>query len=114
MATPAALIAATHTSFSPAPFIVFAGFTAVFVILARRRGQSVHEYLRSRNRQTFLNLRPGWWKIHVAFGLAIWTVVWISSGFKLILLVALPVVLAWVPFWGSVIRWYYRRHQPRP
>lgn len=112
MGPPTTLIAASRTSFSPAPFIVFGAFMLVFVILARRRGQSVNEYLRSRNRQTFLNLRPGWWKPHVAFGLAIWAVVWISSGFKLILLVALPLVLAWVPFWGTAIRWYYRRNPP--
>lgn len=105
------LIAARGSNFSPAPFIVFGVFMVVFAILARRRGQSVSEYLRSRNRETFLNLRPGWWKPHVLFALIVWTAVWISSGLKLIVLVALPLVLVWVPFWGIAIRWYYRRYK---
>lgn len=109
MAPPTVLIAATHSNFGPAPFIVFGAFMVVFAILARRRRQSVNEYLRARNRETFRHLKPGWWKPHVAFALVIWLIVWISSGFKLILLAALPVVLLWVPFWGSIFRWYYRR-----
>lgn len=105
------LIAARNSNFSPLPFIVFGAFMVVFAILARRRGQSVKDYLRSRNRETFLNLKPGWWKSHVAFAVVIWLVVWIGSGFKLILLVALPVVLLWVPLWGTAFRWYYRRYK---
>jgi hypothetical protein len=106
------LMAARSSNFSPAPFIVFVAFLVLFAVRARRRGQSVNEYLRSRNRETFLNLRPGWWKPHVVFALVVWMVVWISSGFKLIVLVALPLVLVWVPFWGTAIGWYYRRFKP--
>jgi hypothetical protein len=92
-----------------APFAVFGAFMLLFTIQARRRGQSVDDYLYARNRETFTNLKPGWWRLPVAFAAAAWAVLWIASGFKLVLLVALPVVVLWIPVWTLVFRAYFRR-----
>lgn len=92
------------------PFLVFGAFMLLFTFQARRGGQSVNDYLRGRNRETFLNLKPGWWKVPVGCSAVIWAVVWIGSGFKPILLAALPLVVLWIPFWGLVFRAYFRRH----
>jgi hypothetical protein len=92
-----------------APFLVFGVFMLLFAIQARRRGQSVNEYLYARNRQTFTNLKPGWWKLPVTFSALAWTAVWIASGLKPILLVALPLVVLWIPLWGLAFRAYFRR-----
>lgn len=95
---------------SARPVIVFCAFVVGFAIQARRRGQSVNEYLWQRNRTTFRNLKPGWWKPHVVFAALGWTVVLVTVGFKLVLVAALPLVLLWVPLWGFVLRSYFRRH----
>ena len=92
-----------------APFAVFAAFMLLFWVRARRDGKDVNTWLRDRNRRTFTNLKPGWWKPHVAFALTAWTALFIASHFKLILLAFLPLVVAWVPFWTLVIRAFYRR-----
>jgi hypothetical protein len=92
-----------------APFLAFGAFLLLFMAQARRRGQSVSQYLTERNRGTFTNLRPGWWKVPVAFSVLAWTALWIASGFKRIALAVLPLVVLWIPFWGLVLRAYFRR-----
>src|SRR3954471_22490865 len=92
-----------------APFMVFGAFMLFFAFQASRRGQSVNDYLYARNRETFTNLKPGWWRLPVALAAAAWAVLRIASGFKLVLLVALPVVVLWIPVWTLVFRAYFRR-----
>jgi hypothetical protein len=65
-----------------APFIVFAAFMLLFSVQARRRGRSVNAYLNARNRETFTNPKPGWWKLRVAGSAVLWVVFWVASGFK--------------------------------
>jgi len=69
----------------------------------------MHDHVRSRNQETFRNLRPRWWTPHVVFALAAWAVVWVQSNFRPILLIALPLVVLWVPLWGTVFSRWYRR-----
>jgi hypothetical protein len=92
------------------PFVVFAAFLAIFAIKGRRRGQTGRQYVEARNRETFTApLKPGWWRIHVAWALTLWTVLFVASGFRLVLLAFLPLVVLWVPLWTLVIRRGYRR-----
>src|SRR4051794_38543698 len=90
-----------------APFVVFGAFMLLFAVQARQRGQSVNDYLYARNREAFASMKPGWWKVPVAFAAVLWAALWIASGFKPIGLVALPLVVGWVPFWGVVFRAYF-------
>lgn len=91
------------------PFIIFGAFMLLFTVKARRRGQSVNDYLNARNRETFTNLKPGWWKLPAALSALMWAGLWVASGFRLILLVALPIVVLWIPVWGTLFRAYFRR-----
>jgi hypothetical protein len=93
-----------------APLVAFGAFMLIFAVQARRQGKSVKEYLHERNRHTFTHLRPGWWKLPVAFSAVIWAIFWIASGFRPIALVLLPVVVLWIPLWALVFRAYFRRH----
>jgi hypothetical protein len=92
-----------------APFIVFAAFMLLFSVRARRRGRSVNAYLNARNRETFTNPKPGWWKLPAAGSAVLWVVFWVASGFEAIALIALPVAVLWLPLWGLVFRAYFRR-----
>jgi Na+/H+-dicarboxylate symporter len=86
------------------PVIFFAAFMAYFAVRARRDGKPVRQWIDDRNHRTFTNLRPGWWIPHVAFALSAWTAIFIASGFKPVLFLALPVVVLWVPLWTLALR----------
>jgi hypothetical protein len=91
------------------PFVVFGLFMLIFSVQARRRGQSINEYLNARNRETFTNLKPGWWKWPVAGAALLWAVFWAASGFKPAALIVLPVVVLWIPMCTLGFRAYFRR-----
>jgi hypothetical protein len=65
--------------------------------------------LDDRNRRTFQNLTLRKLIPHIVFAALAWTLLFVVSGFKPILLVALPVVLLWFPAMGGAFRWWYRR-----
>lgn len=92
------------------PFAAFAVFMGYFALRARRDGVSTKTWIDGRNRRTFTApLKPGWWIPYVVFAVAAWTVLFIVSGFKLPLLIALPVIVLWVPLGMLAFRWFYRR-----
>ncbi|WP_445152077.1 hypothetical protein [Baekduia sp. Peel2402] len=92
------------------PFAAFAVFMGYFTLRARRDGTSTREWINRRNRRAFTTpLKPGWWIPYVVFAAAAWTVMFVVSGFKLVLLAALPVVVLWVPLMTLAFRWFYGR-----
>jgi hypothetical protein len=104
------VLLATSVVQTALPFVLFAAFMVAFAIKGRRRGLTGRQYINARNRDTFTApLKPGWWRLHVAWAVVAWTVIFVASGFRLVLLAFLPVVVLWVPLWTLVIRRGYRR-----
>src|SRR4051794_27998053 len=92
------------------PFALFVAFLGYFSLRARRDGMDTGAWIHERNRRTFTTpLKPGWWIPYVVFAGAAWTVLFVVSGFKLVLLVALPVVVLWVPLMTFGFRRLHRR-----
>ena len=92
------------------PFAAFAAFLAAFAVQGRRRGMSTRQYVDERNRRTITAPHaPRWWRVHVAWAARAWTVLFIASGFQLVLLAFLPVVVLWVPLVTLALRRSHRR-----
>jgi Na+/H+-dicarboxylate symporter len=91
------------------PVLFFAAFMTYFAVRARRDGKPVKQWIDDRNRQTSTNLRPGWWIPPVAFALIAWTAIFVGSGLKPLLLLALPVAVLWVPLGTLALRRLHRR-----
>lgn len=92
------------------PFALFVAFLGYFSLRARRDGMETGAWIHERNRRTFTApLKRNWWIPYVAFAAAAWTALFVTSGFKLVLLAALPVIVLWVPLGTLAFRWFYKR-----